>query len=293
MKEFKGKVAVITGGASGIGLAMAQCFAGEGMKLVLADVEKGALDAAVEGLRAAGADVMGHVTDVSDFASVQALAAAAVAAHGKVHVLCNNAGVGAQEDVSLWDLPLSDWAWTFSVNLWGVIHGLKAFVGDMIAHGEEGHVINTSSGNGGLTFIPNTPIYATSKAGVSAITEVLNQQLQMYDSKIKAALLYPGPHLVTSNIFTSARNRPARFEREVEQMMPPFTLETVQAMVEAAGLSFDTTAPEEVALQVLEGMRNDAFYILPRTEESDALMKERFDHILNRTNPGLPPMMGG
>lgn len=292
MEQFQDKVAVITGGASGIGLAMAQAFAGEGMKIVIADVEQEALDKAVEGLKAGGADAMGHVTDVSDFESVQALEAAAREAHGNVHVLCNNAGVGAQEDIPLWELPINDWAWTLSVNLWGVIHGVKAFLGNMMAHGEPGHVINTSSSNGGLTFIPNTPIYATSKAGVSALTEVLHQQLLMHGSAIKASILYPGPHLVTSNIFTASRNRPDKYEREVEQVMPPFTLETVQMMVEAAGLSFDTTAPEEVALQVLEAVKADQFYILPFNEQAGAQMMERFGNIMARNNPPLPDMMG-
>ena len=150
MRELRGKTAVVTGGASGIGRALVERFAREGMRVVIADVEATALERTVAELRASGAQVSGVVTDVSRFESVQELEQRATDTYGPVHILCNNAGVGAPEDVPLWDLPLSDWRWTFSVNLWGVIHGIKAFVPGMLAHGDEGHVINTSSGNGGF-----------------------------------------------------------------------------------------------------------------------------------------------
>jgi NAD(P)-dependent dehydrogenase (short-subunit alcohol dehydrogenase family) len=151
VRDLAGKHAVVTGGASGIGLAIVARLVRERMRIVVADVEPGAIDAAVSELHAGGAEVTGIVTDVSRFESVQALARRAVETYGPVHLLCNNAGVGAQEDVPLWELPLSDWRWTFDVNVWGVIHGLKAFVPGMLAHGEAAHVVNTSSGNGGST----------------------------------------------------------------------------------------------------------------------------------------------
>lgn len=289
MQDFAGKVAVVTGGASGIGLALAERFAREGMKLVVADVEAPALEKAVAGLRAAGAEAEGVVTDVTSFESVQALQERAVERFGRVHVLCNNAGVGAHEDLPVWELPLSDWRWCLEVNLWGVIHGVKAFLPGMLAHGEEGHVVNTSSGNGGLMLLPSTPIYSTTKSAVSTLSEVLHLQLVQQRARIRASVLYPGPHLVTSNIFTAARNRPERHAREVPQVAPPVTLETLQGLAVQAGFELHTTTPAEVAEHTLEGLRKDAFFILPPSEDGDARFRERVENVLQRRNPVPPP----
>ncbi len=289
MREFSGKTAVVTGGASGIGLAIARRLAREGMRLVLADVEEQALQTAVDALKSAGAEAIGVPTDVTRFESLQALEREAVAACGPVHVLCNNAGVGAQEDVPLWELPLSDWRWTFAVNIWGVIHGVKAFVPGMLAHGEEGHVVNTSSGNGGLVLIAGTPIYSTSKSAVSTLTETLHLQLTQKGARIRASVLYPGPHLVTSNIFTASRNRTPEFEREVAQAAPPITLETIRSLAKQAGMELQTTTPEEVAETCFEGLQRDAYYMLPASEEGDTRFCERTENVLQRRNPEPRP----
>jgi NAD(P)-dependent dehydrogenase (short-subunit alcohol dehydrogenase family) len=283
VRELAGKHAVVTGGASGIGRAIVARLARERMRIVVADVEPKAIDAAVAELRAAGAEVTGVVTDVSRFESVQALERRAVETYGPVHLLCNNAGVGAQEDVPLWELPLSDWRWTFDVNVWGVIHGLKAFLPGMIAHGEEGHVVNTSSGNGGLIVLPFTPIYSTSKAAVSALTEVLHHQLAV--TKIKASVLYPGPNVVATNIFSASRNRPAAHAREQAQVMPPITLEGLKEMF---GGKLEITQPDEVAEAFIAGVKSDAYYILPRNERTDAGVRARFESVMARTNPEPP-----
>ena len=288
MRDFAGRVAVVTGGASGIGRAIAERLAREGMRLVLGDVEQSALDGTVAALRAGGAEAIGVVTDVTRFESVQALEQAAVAKFGRVHVLCNNAGVGAHEDVPIWDLPLSDWRWTLDVNLWGVIHGVKAFVPGMLAHGENGHVVNTSSGNGGLIVIPTTPIYATSKAAVSTLTEALHYQLAGLGAKIRASVLYPGPHIVASSIFTASRNRLARYERETPQVMPPMTLEAILQMAEAAGTRLKTTEPAEVAEPLVAGLREDRYFILPPSEDGDRRVRERTEAILARRTPEPP-----
>jgi len=288
MRDFREKVAVITGGASGIGRAMAERFAREGMNLVLADVEAPALEEAVAALRAQGTDAIGVVTDVSKLESVEALAARAREAFGDVHVLCNNAGIGAHEDVPIWDLPLSDWRWTLAVNVWGVIHGIKAFVPAMMAHGEPGHVVNTSSGNGGLIVLPSTPIYATSKSAVSTITEALHYQLAQHGSKIKASVLYPGPHMVASNIFTAWRNRLPEYERETAQVAPPMTLEAIKEMATQAGIDLQTTEPAEVAEHVIEGLRADRYFILPPSEQGDARFRERMENVLARRDPEPP-----
>ncbi len=289
MREFSGKSAVVTGGASGIGLAIARRLAREGMRLVLADVEEQALQSAVDDLESAGAEVIGVPADVTRFESLQALEREAVAAFGPVHVLCNNAGIGAQEDVPLWELPLSDWRWTFAVNVWGVIHGVKAFLPAMLAHGEQGHVVNTSSGNGGLVLIAGTPIYSTTKSSVSTLTEALHLQLTQQGARIQASVLYPGPHIVTSNIFTASRNRPPEFEREIPQAAPPITLETIRSLAKQAGMELQTTTPEEVAETCFEGLRHDAFYMLPASEEGDSRFRERMENVLQRRNPEPRP----
>jgi NAD(P)-dependent dehydrogenase (short-subunit alcohol dehydrogenase family) len=288
MKDFRGRTAVITGGASGIGYAIAGSLAREGARIVVADIEQGALDRAVAGLREIGAEAIGVRTDVGNFESVVALEKAAVEAFGKVHILVSNAGVGAHEDVPIWDLPLSDWRWTLDVNLWGVIHGVKAFVPGMLAHGEDGHVVNTSSGNGGLIVIPTTPVYATSKAAVSTLTEALHYQLAGLGAKIRASVLYPGPHIVASSIFTASRNRLARYEREMPQVMPPMTLDAILQMAEAAGTRLRTTEPAEVAEHLLAGLREDRYFILPPSEDGDRRVRERTEAILARRTPEPP-----
>jgi NAD(P)-dependent dehydrogenase (short-subunit alcohol dehydrogenase family) len=285
VKDFKGKTAVITGGASGIGLAVAERLAREGVNIVLGDIEQSALDRAVARVTTHGVPALGVVTDVTRFEAVVELERRAVEVFGKVHVLCNNAGVGAQEDVPMWELPLNDWRWTFAVNVWGVIHGVKAFVPGMLAHGEAGHVVNTSSGNGGLIVLPTTPIYATSKSAVSTLTEALHFQLTGMGAKIKASVLYPGPNIVTSNIFTASRNRLPQYERETPQVMPPITLDMIKQFAEAGGKTLATTEPAEVAEHFLEGIRADRYYILPASADGDQRIRERADGVLARRDP--------
>ncbi|MGH2684806.1 MAG: SDR family NAD(P)-dependent oxidoreductase, partial [Actinomycetota bacterium] len=173
MDDFAGRVAVVTGGAGGVGRALGERFAAEGMRVVLADVFPEPLDKAVADLRNAGHDVTGVVTDVSELASVEHLRDVAYDTYGAVHVLCNNAGVGAGAEGRIWDHTVNDWGWGLAVNLWGVIHGIKAFVPRMLAGGDEGHVVNTSSGNGGIAPLTSTAIYSTTKAAVTTVTEVL------------------------------------------------------------------------------------------------------------------------
>jgi NAD(P)-dependent dehydrogenase (short-subunit alcohol dehydrogenase family) len=284
VKELRGRVAVVTGGASGIGRAIAGGLAREGMRVVVADLGGPRLDEVVSTLRARGADALGVATDVSRFESVALLERRATEAFGPVHLLCNNAGVGAFEDAPLWELPLEDWRWTLEVNLWGVIHGLKAFLPGMLAHGEEGRVVNTSSGNGGLVLLPSTPIYSTSKSAVSALTEVLHHQLTARQAKIRASVLYPGPHMVASGIFQAYRNRPERFAREQPQGTPP-SLEDIRKMAAQAGTPLETTTPEAVAEHFLAGLRAGAYFIHPANARSDANLRARTEAVLARRDP--------
>jgi NAD(P)-dependent dehydrogenase (short-subunit alcohol dehydrogenase family) len=285
VRELRGKHAVVTGGASGVGRAIVRRLADEGMRVVVADVEATALAAAVEELRGGGGEARGVVVDVTRFESVQELERRAVEAYGPVHLLCNNAGVGAQEDVPLWELPLSDWRWTLDVNLWGVIHGCKAFVPGMIAHGEDAHVVNTSSGNGGLIVLPFTPIYSTSKAAVSALTEVLFHQLAA--TNVRASVLYPGPNVVATNIFSASRNRGSDYVRGQDQIMPPITLDGLKEMF---GGKLAITEPDEVARHFVAGVKNDAYFILPPSERTDAGVRARTESVLARSNPEAPSL---
>jgi NAD(P)-dependent dehydrogenase (short-subunit alcohol dehydrogenase family) len=286
MRDFSGNVAVVTGGASGIGRALGARFVAEGMKVVLADVEKSALDTTVAELRHEGGEVTGVVTDVSQQEAVCALADEVYAAYGAVHVLCNNAGIGTDETRSrIWDSPANDWTWAFRVNVWGVLHGIKAFVPRMLAGGHEGHIVNTSSANGGLYPLPTTPIYATTKAAVTTITEVLHHQLRMARAKIRASVLFPGPHIVATNIFDAARNRPVDLPNEQMDMLPPPTLDDIRKMAERAGAHFFVTQPKDVADYTLEALQQDRFWILPNGGRSHEAVRARMESILNRSDP--------
>src|SRR3977135_17182 len=184
MERLEGRVAVVTGGASGIGRAMGERFGQEGMKVVLADIEAPVLEATVKELQADDIDVMGLVTDVADYQSVERLRDAGLGADGAVHVVCTHAGVGAGASGQMWDHELNDWRWALGVNVWGVIHGIKAFIPAIIAGGDEGHIVNTSSGNGGISPLPSTPIYALSKSSVVTLTESLYAQLRSVDATV-------------------------------------------------------------------------------------------------------------
>lgn len=225
MQELTGKVAVITGGAGGIGRALADAFAAEGMRLVLADVEGPALDKAVGELPGA----IGVVTDVTDPSSVKNLADEAYAAHGAVHVLCNNAGVGPPS-AKVWETTPNDWRWTFGVNVFGVANGVSEFVPRMLASGEEGVVINTSSPNGPISLVPDAAVYAASKSAVTTMTDALRAHLEAEGADVRAALFYPsGKGLLDTGLWTSDRNRPADLQRERPRTTPPMTVAELQA----------------------------------------------------------------
>jgi NAD(P)-dependent dehydrogenase (short-subunit alcohol dehydrogenase family) len=204
MKEFKDKVAVITGAASGIGRALAERCAHEGMKVVLADVDVDALTATEAALNATGAPVLAVVTDVSKAQDVDALAQRTLSAFGGVHLLCNNACVWA--GISAWDTSLSDWEWVLGVNLWGVIHGVHAFVPVMLAQGTAGHIVNTASMAGLLTG-RGPAVYRVSKHAVVALSEMLYHQLAQRGAHVKVSVLCPGG--VDTQILDAARHRPA------------------------------------------------------------------------------------
>jgi NAD(P)-dependent dehydrogenase (short-subunit alcohol dehydrogenase family) len=279
MQDLAGKVAVVTGGASGIGRALVERFAAEGMRLVVADVEKGALDATVDALAASGADVTGVVTDVTDHASVEALADAAYAAYGAVHVLVNNAGVGPPGG-KVWESTPYDWAWTFGVNVFGVAHGIQAFVPRMLAGGEEGVVVNTSSPDGPVAPMPQASVYAATKCAVTCVTECLAAQLEAESTKLRAAVFYPsGKGLLDTGLWTSDRNRPAELARERPRETPAMTV----AELREKGVPVQPL--DELADMVVDGIRDGRFVMIMDAAGAADTLRTRADRIAAAENP--------
>ena len=242
--ELTGKTAVVTGGASGIGLAMAERFGAEGMNVVIADVEDSALVAANDRLLDCGIDSRAMRCDVSDLGSIEALADFAYEEFGNVHVLCNNAGVVHRDRV--WEASLESWEWVIGVDLWGPIYGVKTFVPRMIASGEPGHVINTASTAGILTF-PGICSYDVAKQGVVALSEVLLVDARNADVPILSSVLCPG--VVRTKIGTSERNRPEKVQGVA------FGTQTLTSATEAID-------PEEVADHVVAALHDGRFWII-------------------------------
>jgi len=272
MKEFSGRVAVVTGGASGIGKALAKAFLGEGMKVVIADVEEAALRSAAAEL---GGEVTGVVTDVSDPASVRALADRVFDAHGACHILCNNAGVSVP-NLDLWETEPSDFEWVHGVNVRGVAHGVQAFVPRMIAAGEEGLVMNTSSGDGGISPLAQQVVYASSKAAVSIMTECLAAQLVGRGTKLRAAIFYPSGGMLNTGIWTTKRNRPARLARSKQVGADQeITFDAFMAGAKKAGFDLPVQDLDELAQFALQGIRNGDFVIMIDRESMEATLVER------------------
>jgi NAD(P)-dependent dehydrogenase (short-subunit alcohol dehydrogenase family) len=283
---------VVTGGASGIGLALAEAFASEGMRVTIADVEERALTGAVDGLRQTGADVTGHVTDVSKWESVAALAEEVFGRHGACHILCNNAGVGAPA-ANIWDTTVNDWRWVHGVNVMGVVHGIVAFVPRMIESGEEGHVVNTSSGDGGIAPMPMASVYASSKAAVTSLTECLAQQLISEGTRLRASIFYPSGGLLKTGLWTADRNRPAELAREKPRPTEPMTIEKLETMASQAGRELQFQDLDELAQLVVEGIRTERFIIMVGMESIGVTMRERAAHLEKGELPaGHPHLVG-
>ncbi|WP_406366840.1 SDR family NAD(P)-dependent oxidoreductase [Streptomyces sp. NBC_00645] len=285
MELRAGQVAVVTGAASGIGLAMARRFAADGLKVVLADVEEGALEKAAGELRENGADVHARVVDVGERSEVVALAEDVYGTYGAVHVLCNNAGVGSGAEGRMWEHDPNDWKWAFAVNVWGVFHGVQAFVPRMIAGGEPGHVVNTSSGDGGIAPLPSASVYAVTKAAVVTMTESLYAHLKAEHARVGASVLFPGPHMLRTGLWESHRNRPSRYAKARPRKTPYRSLAQWEAAMEQAGHDVRFTPVEQVAELVAEGIREDRFWLLPESEHSDRQIRARSQSMLDRANP--------
>jgi NAD(P)-dependent dehydrogenase (short-subunit alcohol dehydrogenase family) len=259
--EFRGKTAVVTGGASGLGKAIARQLAAEGMRVVIADIEESALQHA-----AAEIGAIGVRADVSDFASVRSLAEETCRRFGTVHVVCNNAGVGSIGRIA--DLTLDDWRWMIGVNLWGVIHGVQAFLPILRGNADGGHIINTAS-VGSFVTMPGLGAYGVTKHAVIALTETLAQELAEDGSRVGVTALCPGP--TRTNIKTSSRNRPAALGRGG---LVDVDLETTEFGAGARWIE-----PDAVGRIVVAAVRRGDLYAFTHPEQMSAA-EQRFEAIM-------------
>ncbi len=283
MNELRDRVAVVTGGASGVGKALAKAFLGEGMKVVLADVEEPALKATAAELGALG-EVRSLVTDVRQFEAVEALADHTYSTLGACHLLCNNAGVSVAQ-LNVWETTPNDWTWVHGVNVHGVIHGIQAFVPRMIAAGDEGLVMNTSSGDGGIQPLASQSVYAASKAAISILTECLDAQLAA-ETSLRAAIFYPSGGMLATGIWTTRRNRPAELARE--QPVPEgseATFDEFMKGMKAVGIDLPVQNLDELAQYAVVGIKNGDFVIMIRREEMEQQLSDRAKKLAAGENP--------
>ncbi len=280
MREFSGKTAVVTGGASGMGYAFAERFAAEGMNVVLADIESDALKAAVTRLEQQERDVVGIEVNTMRRETLESLRDQVIERYGKIHVLCNNAGVTSRRDgglgagagaVPVWEVPDSTWDWVMGVNFWGVLYGLQVFVPHMIEHGEDGHIVNTASVAG---LIPGASAYSVSKHGVLTLTEGLWFHLRSADARISASVLCPG--FVNTGIGEAERNRPSEFGESIEA---DEVQRAASQMFLGGGMN-----PSEVAELVWQAMVDDRLYILPHDGWRD-IIRGRIEAVLDGQQP--------
>ena len=280
MEDFEGRVAVITGGASGIGLAMAERFAAEGMRLAVADIEEDALDAAAKRLADGGAEVLAVPCDVSKAEDVDAFAERVRERLGSYHVVCNNAGVGGH-GFPTWATPTSEWQWLLGVNVWGVIHGINAFVPALVEQ-DEGHVVNTAS-VAGLTSLPFMAPYSASKHAVVAISEALCHDLTMLGSKVKVTVLCPG--FIKTRIADANRNWLEHLGPEPTSDHPAG--EVIEPLVR--GLVEAGQPPDELAGQVVDAIRTGRFLVITDPELSQKAVEGRAS-LLEGSDPEMPPL---
>jgi NAD(P)-dependent dehydrogenase (short-subunit alcohol dehydrogenase family) len=278
MRDFKDKVAVVTGAASGIGLALAKRFASEGAKLVLVDIEQAALEQAVSQLPS-GTEVMTSMTDVSNAEQMDALAHATFERFGTLHVLCNNAGVGGGNG-PIWELSTLDWQWVLGVNLWGVIHGVRVF-GKRLVEQDEGYIVNTAS-VAGLTSNARLGPYNVSKHGVVTYSETLFAELKARKSAVGVSVLCPA--FVATKIHESERNRPADLKNAPKSLSPERLAQVKQGRDLIASLVASGQAPDAIADKVLSAVRERKFYILTHPEMAP-LIEQRIKNVLTGADP--------
>jgi NAD(P)-dependent dehydrogenase (short-subunit alcohol dehydrogenase family) len=292
VQDFNNKVAVITGGASGVGRSLAFALGRLGAKIAVGDVDGNAMEQVQSDLAAEGIECLVQFCDVTSPESLDALADKAQEQFGGIHLVFANAGIGAGESGAMWDYSDKDWQWCLNVNLWGVNNSIKAFMPRLVAQNEPAHFVVTGSGNGAFLVYPDQPIYTASKAAVHAITENLHYQVSAAQSPVKVSALFPGPHVVDTGLFNSGRVRPEELKKEVEGNESGISsVDDMKKMCAEFGIELQTTHPDEVAEMAVAGLRQDAFWLLATTEDTDAKIQARADMILERETP-VPMMVG-
>ena len=280
MREFAGKTAVVTGAASGMGLAFARRFAAEGMNVVLADIEEDALEAQVQRLQQEERNAIGVTVNTMRREALERLRDETIAAYGNIHILVNNAGVASMDDAGVnvdgqvrgsWEVSDQVWDWVLGVNFWGVLYGIQAFVPHMLEHGEAGHIVNTASLAG---LMPGGGAYSVSKHAVLTLTEGLYQQFDQMGANLSASVLCPG--FVNTNIGRAERNRPEEFGEAAE-----ITPEQEQGILMMLGGGMD---PDQVADIVFDSIVEQRCYILPHPAWDD-VVRGRVDHVIARGAP--------
>jgi NAD(P)-dependent dehydrogenase (short-subunit alcohol dehydrogenase family) len=277
VKDFAGRVAVVTGGASGIGEGLVEALLDAGARVAIADIEQSVLDEAVARLADRG-EVVGIVTNVADHFSVDACAQRVYDTFGACHLLFNNAGVGGGGVAKPWNWTPNDWKWCFGVNVFGVAHCVQAFVPRMIEGGEEGWVVNTSSDNGGYQPMADLVMYAASKAAITSYTEALENAFRNEGTALHAAVFYPGGNgILETRLWNSSRNRPAELARERPHVDQQWDYQEHKKSREAAGVQVADLV--DLGRTVLQGIRDDRFIINLRLEQGGEIMRRRAEHI--------------
>lgn len=293
MNDFTNKVAVITGGASGVGRSLAFALGERGARVVIADVDRAALETTTAELNKAGITALCQYCDVTLPDNLETLAKKAVTEFGEINLVFANAGIASGEAGAMWEYSVKDWQWCLNVNVWGVINSINAFMPILIEQNREAHFVITESGNGALLVYPDVPIYTASKAAVYAITE--NLHYQTLETPVQVHALFPGPHVVDTGLFNSGRVRPEELKKEIEGEGNESGISSVDDMKKLAaeyGITLKTTHPDEVAATAIKGLENGSFWMLETTPETEDKIRKRLDVVLNRENP-VPEMVGG
>jgi NAD(P)-dependent dehydrogenase (short-subunit alcohol dehydrogenase family) len=289
--QLEGAVAVVTGGAGGIGRGIVGALLRRGATAVIADVEAGAVDAAVGGLGAVG-KVSGHCVDITDEEAVADVADAVYDAHGRVDLLFNNAGVTSGGGGKPWQQEPNDWRWCFGVNVFGMAICTSTFVPRMIAGGRPGQIVNTSSGDGGFAPVPMASVYAASKAAVSCFTESLHHNLVSEGTGLRASVLYPSGGLLRTGLFTASRNRPEHLARRGEATgRRSMTFDEMKAMLARSGRDVTEADLDELGDFAVTEAAARRYIIARDLDRTVELLHRRADAIGRREVPphhGMP-----
>ena len=278
LTDLHGTVAVVTGGAGGIGRGIVEALLDEGARVVIADIERPVLDQTVADLSPRG-EVRGVWTDVSDYDSVEALADEVFQRYGVCNLLFNNAGVTSGGGGKPWEQEANDWRWCFGVNVFGVANGMLAFLPRMLESGAPGVVVNTSSGDGGISPMPAASVYAASKAAVTTLTECLASQLESEQTNLRASIFYPSGGLLRTGLWESDKTRPADLAREVPRKTEAMTVEKLEAQAKAGGYALPWQDLNDLARVVIDGIRDDRFIFMFGLDKMGETLRARADRL--------------